>query len=505
MFLKVVLALLTILIGYRTARLVLNYNSARRIGLPVIILPCNWQDGLWIVVAPLFRFLNHVPGFSWYKYSYMGCHLHVRHEPFARFGTKAVTLVTPGWNEIVTCDGPAVAEIGGRYKKWDKPEVLYDLFAMFGPNSLSKNGDEWLRHRRIVNQGLARNDLARAGASKQANEWLNLIPDGKPRTLKELTDDMDVISSNVLNYAGFGQDNPFDKNDTSLMRIPEGHTQSFADAMHFMSVEFIFAWVFSKISVPKWCEFEKLRKLRATSAELRQYFSEIIQRRDGEVVRALVEANEKEKAIGGGGSLTTEEMYGNMYLLQLAGYETTSSVMLFSLAMLASYPEVQEWARGSYERCNAVMHETLRLFGALPVMTRSSSRDETILIAGKEVFVPANTYVSGSMPAYHHDPAVWGPDVTVWKPQRWIETVGGQDKIKRQPELLAWSSGSRACPGMKFSQVEFCEVIKTALDRCELKGSDGILEIANEFDVSVSNKVRKPTKASITFVKRGMQ
>lgn len=500
MFLKGIVGLVAVITIYRLVRLVANYISARRLGLPIIIVPATWQDTVWVLIAPLFRFLSDVPFFSWYKYSYLGYNMHVRYDAHARLGSQAFVIVSPGRTEIVVADGPAVAELGGKYKKWDKPLDLYSLFAVFGPNVLSMNGEDWLRHRRIVNHGLARNDLVRVSAAKQADQWLKTVVDGQKKTLKELAGDMDMISSNVLNYAGFGQDNPFGS-DNKLKQIPEGHTKSFAEAMHFMSVEFLFAWIFTNIKLPKWCQWDKYRELNVANAELRQYFSEIVQRRDGEVVRALVEANEKEK-VEGGSNLNTDELFGNMYLVQLAGYETTSFAMTFGLSVLAAYPEVQEWARGSDERCNAVMHEILRFYGAVPVLTRYSTKTETITIAGKDMIVPANTYVTGSPQAYHHDPAVWGPDVGVWKPARWIEVIEGQERVKKQPELLAWSAGVRVCPGMKFSQIEFAAVVRTVLERYDLRGSVDILETVGEFDFMVAPKMRNPGKASVTFVKR---
>lgn len=426
--------------------------------------------------------------------------MHVRYDAHAELGSQAYVIVSPGRTEIVVADGPACAELGGKYKKWDKPLDLYSLFAIFGPNVLSMNGDDWLRHRRIVNHGLARNDLVRVSAAKQAQDWLATIEDGRTKTLKELAGDMDMISSNVLNYAGFGQDNAFGKGN-KLKQVPEGHTISFAEAMNFMSVEFLFAWIFMKVKLPKWAEWDKFKELGVASAELRRYFAEIVQRRDGEVVRHLVEANEKEKAAGGG-YLSTEELFGNMYLVQLAGYETTSFAMLFSLSVLAAYPQVQEWAKESDDRCNAVMHEILRFYGAVPVLTRYSTKSETIMIAGKELVVPPKTYVTGSPQAYHHDPAVWGPDVAQWKPERWIEVVDGQERLKKQPEIMAWSAGVRVCPGMKFSQIEFATVVRALLDQYEIRGSKDILKTVGDFDFMVTPKMRKPVNASVTFVRR---
>jgi cytochrome P450 len=55
-----------------------------------------------------------------------------------------------------------------------------------------------------------------------------------------------------------------------------------------------------------------------------------------------------------------------------------------------------------------------------------------------------------------------------FRPQRWIVTsdTGTESLFMPQPgTFLAWSSGPRICPGMKFSHVKFVAVISTILAR----------------------------------------
>lgn len=110
-----------------------------------------------------------------------------------------------------------------------------------------------------------------------------------------------------------------------------------------------------------------------------------------------------------------------MYIIQLAGFDTTSYSMLFTLALLATHPETQEWVSETigevdqYEggfptaiRCWAAMHETLRVYGAAPSLARHSPNVETINVAGKEIVIPAKTYVSANLTGCQHDPNIWG-------------------------------------------------------------------------------------------------
>ena len=41
--------------------------------------------------------------------------------------------------------------------------------------------------------------------------------------------------------------------------------------------------------------------------------------------------------------LTIDEIFGNIFVINFAGHDTTANTLAFSLLLLAAYPEVQEW------------------------------------------------------------------------------------------------------------------------------------------------------------------
>jgi cytochrome P450 len=63
--------------------------------------------------------------------------------------------------------------------------------------------------------------------------------------------------------------------------------------------------------------------------------------------------------------------------------------------------------------------------------------------------------------AMHHNATIWGTDVNVFKPSRWINPSTGEIITPPKGTFLPWSGGPRVCPGMKMAQVEFVATFST--------------------------------------------
>lgn len=329
-----------------------------------------------------------------------------------------------------------------------------------------------------------------------------------------LENDMDTISANVLMFAGFGQDYNF--TEGGLKDVPQVHAKSFAEVMISIYRNMFLAWATRDLTLPKMIEPKKLTQLRATKQELFQYYDESLRRGEGDFVRSFLEANENEKK-GGRQYLTRDELFGNMYIIQLGGFDTTSCTIIFTLALLATHPAIQVWMAEmvgedeKYEddyptaiRCQAAMHETLRVYGAAPNLARHSPNVETINIAGKEVIIPAKTYVSANFAGCQHDPDIWEDDAAEWKPQRWIEIVDGKEQFNKSLNLLAWSAGPRICPWVKFSQFEFTAVMSSLLKRYRLEASPGLQAALDDFDFEITPRIKRSRidSLSVKFIER---
>ena len=71
----------------------------------------------------------------------------------------------------------------------------------------------------------------------------------------------------------------------------------------------------------------------------------------------------------------------------------------------------------SYNLSYSLTTHSARSDAVLPLSTPIRDVDGRSI---HEVFVPANTDVFVLIHHVNRDPSIWGPDVAIWKPERWL-------------------------------------------------------------------------------------
>ncbi|ETW82354.1 cytochrome P450 monooxygenase 114 [Heterobasidion irregulare TC 32-1] len=75
-----------------------------------------------------------------------------------------------------------------------------------------------------------------------------------------------------------------------------------------------------------------------------------------------------------------------------------------------------------------------------------------------EVFIPRDTDVICNIIGVNRNPAIWGPEATTWRPERWLEPLPPSGSDARVPgvysNMMTFVGGARACIGFKFSELE---------------------------------------------------
>lgn len=320
----------------------------------------------------------------------------------------------------------------------------------------------------------------------------------KKQAISSSADDLRTLSLHVLTGAGFGKHFKFEGHDERGQASKSGN---YKNALQIILENCILimgigpkALATVRPLLPKsW----KLGVLAETCADFQQYMTELYEEEKAKqakpskgggvttLMSSLVRASQAEATTGSG--LTESEIYGNMFMLNFAGHDTTAHTFTFAIHFLAAHPDVQAWVSeevravhdGSQQewsyaadfprlvRCLAVMLETLRLYTPVPVAKWTKDHSTTLKIGDKVTVLPPNTMVIPSYAAVHTEPEIWGSDSLVWRPSRWIKTPGtpGAEEITTPKEgsFLGWSEGVRNCPARKFSQVEFVATIATLL------------------------------------------
>jgi cytochrome P450/NADPH-cytochrome P450 reductase len=164
----------------------------------------------------------------------------------------------------------------------------------------------------------------------------------------------------------------------------------------------------------------------------------------------------------------------------IAGHETTSGLLSFTLYYLLKNPRYMERARAEVDEVlgttaqptfdqvqrlrytRQVLQEALRLQPTVPVFNRYPYRDEVI---GGRWALPAGTPVTVFTPALHRDPSVWGPDAEDFNPDH----TAAEHLADLPPYLyLPFGTGQRACIGRQFALQEATLVLGMLLQRFEI-------------------------------------
>ena len=147
-----------------------------------------------------------------------------------------------------------------------------------------------------------------------------------------------------------------------------------------------------------------------------------------------------------------------------AGRDTTASLLSFLFYFLARNPATFSRLRSTIlstfglnahditfpqlKNCTYLHHcinETLRLTAILPIMERVSLEDTTLPRGGgkdgqKPIFIPKGQSVLISTYALQQRKDIWGPDVDVFRPERWENRRPGM-------EFVPFGGGPRKCIG----------------------------------------------------------
>ncbi|KAM9853142.1 cytochrome P450 2Y3 [Aulostomus maculatus] len=185
---------------------------------------------------------------------------------------------------------------------------------------------------------------------------------------------------------------------------------------------------------------------------------------------------------------TTEFNYDNLVStvlnLYLAGTETTSSTIRFSLSVLIKYPKVQEHMQQEIdsvigqERCpnmedrkslpftDAVLHEMQRMMDIVPMSIPHYALQD---ISFRDYIIPKDTMIIPLLHSVLKEEKHWA---TPWSfnPQHFLDQNGN---FKKNAAFLPFSAGKRACVGESLARMELFLFLVSLLQHFSFSHPDG--------------------------------
>jgi cytochrome P450 len=168
-----------------------------------------------------------------------------------------------------------------------------------------------------------------------------------------------------------------------------------------------------------------------------------------------------------GGRLTDREVRDQLVTLLLAGHETTATGLGWTFDLLLHAPAVLERLRRSLpdgdEYLDAVVKESLRLRPVIPGVGRVV-RGEPFRLG--RWAIPPGVEINPSIRMIHRRADLY-PNPKAFRPERFLEPDA--------PDTYTWvpfGGGTRRCLGASFASMEMRVVVRTVLERTELRAAD---------------------------------
>jgi len=357
---------------------------------------------------------------------------------------------------------------------------------VIGDGLLTSQDDDWVRQKRFL-QPLFTVKRVNSYADAFADEAARLVEELRGRDEVNLHAEMTKLTLRIVVRVLFGDDA-----DKLLPIVRSAFPVLGAAAV---------TRAFSPIWIPlSWPTPANLRARKAQDA-LFGACDEIIARRratgqhQDDFLGMLLAARDN------GEGLTDTEVREQVLVFLLAGHETTSTALTFTLHLLGQHPDIQQRVRDEVATVlgdrtptvndardltytTMVLKEGMRLWPSAPVTGRRSMVEREL--CGHTV--PAGVDIVTAPWVIHRHPDFWD-DPEVFDPERFTPE---REKARHRYAWMPFGAGPRSCIGQHFSMLESEIILATLVRAFEFQALR--TEIPVEVQITLRPKVPVPSK-----------
>jgi cytochrome P450 len=359
-------------------------------------------------------------------------------------------------------------------QNYRKGAAIWEMIrTILGNGLVVSEGDFWLRQRRMIQPHFHHKQLAGltgamvAAAAEGLQRWDEAAATQQPL---DLLPSFSALAMRVIARALFGQGLA----EADIDRV----SQNMAFVLDYLMVGALTS------SLPRWLPIPGASRYRAARREFDALVAQKIRQErnahtpSDSLLALLIRMVDEES----GEAMTDSQLSDEVKTFFLAGYETTSLTLTWSLSLLSQHPQVMDKLRAEVDTVLAgrqpsfadlpaltytrmVIQEVMRLRPAAWWVPRTAVVDDVI----DGYAIPAGTTVVPLIYGIHHHPEIWSePDR--FDPQRFTsEQVAQRHKLA----YLPFGMGQRQCIGKDLALMEAQIILAMLVQRYELTAVPG--------------------------------
>lgn len=372
------------------------------------------------------------------------------------------------------------------FQKTEGGNVARSLRRFLGSGLLLSNGELWRRQRRMINPALHRKRIE-GYAQIMVAQTQRMLDGWQVGTDVDVSSEMMRLTLAVVTQSLF--DYGVNDRATEIMEVMESFRQVAGQAAFLL----LPAWVPSPSEL-------RIRRALAVVDEIiyrmideRRALGEQALAERGDLLSALILATDDEASPQDERRMTRRLLRDELLTMFLAGHETTSNTLSWTLYLLSQNPEVEAQLCAELDAVlgkraptvedlkrlpvtESVINEALRLYPPAPVVSRTAI--EPCEIGGYQI--PAGAEVVIWLYWTHRD-ARWYPEPEAFRPSRFAEGAPPPPR----GAFLPFGAGTRICIGKDFAMMEARLVLATVMQRFRLRLTPGH-PVAQRFAITLS-------------------
>nr|AYV88857.1 cytochrome P450 oxidase CYP72D18 [Polygala tenuifolia] len=403
---------------------------------------------------------------AWSKPMNLNHQIVSRVDPFTLKNVNTYGKISMCWNgttpRLIVKNPELMKEIlSNKQGHFGKP-YLNPLILILTKGITTLEGEDWSRRRRTLNPAFHLEKLKEmlpvfsTSCNQMIEQWKRK-PGPQGTFVLDIWPEFQRLSADVISKAAFGSSYEEGKRIFELLK------ELMTLVIEAMQTLYIpgFRFVPTKKNLRRKKLDKEIRSMVRNLIESKEDSMIVGEGKVDNLLGILLQANKENNNY----HMTMEEVIEECKQFYLAGQETTSSLLTWTVIVLAMHPDWQEKARleileickgeepdfealAHFKIINMITMEVLRLYPPAIAHYQHAYKETRI----GHISLPAGVDVTLPTLLIHHDPELWGNDAEEFRPERFSEGVSRASKSSLAFFPFGW--GPRTCIGQNFALIE---------------------------------------------------